>query len=81
MQQTIDPDMPSIQQGEYIHTKSGKHYEVLGVAMQTETQEPLVIYRPLYDTKYEFFARPFAMFVENIELQGSSVPRFQKVEL
>ena len=52
----MDPDLPTLEKGKYLHTKSGKYYEVLGVSLHSETHEPLVVYRPLYDTKYELFA-------------------------
>ncbi|HCR55722.1 TPA: DUF1653 domain-containing protein [Candidatus Saccharibacteria bacterium] len=74
-----DPDMPTIETGEYLHTKSRNHYEVIGVAMHSESHEPLVIYRPLYDTKYELFARPFDMFTEKVELGGVLRPRFERL--
>lgn len=69
----------SVELGVYRHTKSGKDYEVIGTALQTETNELLVIYRPLYDTDCELFARPIQMFVETIELNGKHMPRFKKV--
>ena len=72
--------VPTIEKGVYRHMKKGRLYEVLGTALQTETDEPLVIYRPLYDTEYELFARPYAMFVELVELDGVSQPRFAKVD-
>lgn len=64
--------------GVYRHTKSAKMYEVIGIALHTETNEKLVIYRPLYNSEHEFFVRPYAMFFETIELDGKSVPRFEK---
>lgn len=73
-------DFPTIKLGTYRHSKSGNLYEVVGVAFQTETEEPLVIYRPLYKTDYELFARPYMMFVENVEINGVVVPRFVKVD-
>ena len=39
------PDTPL---GLYRHYKGGE-YEVLGVARHSETHEPLVVYRPLYN--------------------------------
>lgn len=73
-------DFPTIEPGIYRHNKTGNLYEVLGVAFQTETEEPLVIYRPLYKTDYELFARPYTMFVEEVELNGETKPRFEKVD-
>lgn len=71
---------PDIEKGTYRHTKTGKLYEVLGAALQTETDEPLVIYRPLYETEYELFARPYAMFIGHVAINGSMKPRFEKVQ-
>lgn len=73
-------NFPSIQKGTYIHHKSGHLYEVMGVALQTETDEPLVIYRPLWKSEYELFARPHAMFTEEVELNGEMKPRFEKID-
>ena len=70
---------PAIEKGTYRHNKKGHLYEVLGVALQTETNEPLVIYRPLYDNEYELFARPYTMFIETVKLNGEMKPRFEKV--
>lgn len=71
-------DFPSIKTGRYRHNKTGNLYEVLGVALQTETNEPLVVYRPLYESKYELFVRPYAMFLEEVEINGEKKPRFEK---
>ncbi len=73
-----DPIPQTIESGIYRHTKSGKRYEVLDVALHTETNEQLVIYRPLYDSSYNLFARPYEMFVEQIEIDGQIAPRFTK---
>lgn len=73
------PDMPAIEKGKYIHSKSGKEYEVVGVAMHSETLEPLVLYKPMYAAKYEFCVRPYQMFVEEVTIDGKQVPRFAKV--
>ena len=69
----------SVDKGVYRHSKSGKLYEVIGLALETEAEELLVIYRPLYENEYELFARPASMFTETIVLDGKSVPRFQKI--
>jgi hypothetical protein len=78
----LDPNPPQLKNGLYRHNKTGHIYEVLGVALQTETGEYFVIYRPLVpdETKeysYELFARPYGMFVENVNLDGKIVPRFE----
>ena len=66
------PDPPP---GRYRHYK-GKEYEVLGVARHSETQEELVVYRPLYGDR-GLWVRPKAMFCESVVVDGKSRPRFQ----
>lgn len=80
-----DPAPKTIEKGKYRHNKTGKHYEVLGVALHSETSEQLVIYRQLYENlekkyQYELFARPYDMFVGMVELDGKQKPRFEKLE-
>ena len=64
--------------GRYRHYKGGE-YEVLGVATHSETEESLVVYRPLYGER-GLWVRPLAMFVETVECDGEVVPRFRFVE-
>ncbi len=74
-------EFPSIEKGLYRHNKKGQVYKVLGVALQTETNEPLVIYCPFSKGgDYEFFARPYAIFKENVEVNGEVLPRFEKIK-
>lgn len=73
-----DPTPLTIEPGVYRHTKSGKQYEVIDVALHTETNEQLVIYRPLYESQYQLFARPHAMFIESIDIDGETAPRFTR---
>ena len=40
--------LPATPLGRYRHYKGGE-YEVIGVARHSETNEPLVVYRPLYN--------------------------------
>lgn len=71
---------PIIEAGVYIHTKSGKQYEVLGVALETETSRFQVVYRPLYKAEFELFARPYEMFIEKVEIDGVMQPRFTQAK-
>lgn len=64
-----------IQKGLYEHYKNGKRYEVLDVALDSETLEEMVVYRALYD-KSIVWVRPRAMFFEDVEKEGKKVPRF-----
>ena len=71
-------NVPSIEPGIYEHFK-GKRYEVIAVALHSETQEPLVVYKPLYDSIAEYWVRPYNMFVETIESDGKTIKRFTKI--
>ncbi len=68
------PPLPAIALGRYRHYKGGE-YEVVGVARHSETLEPLVVYRPLYNVS-GLWVRPYAMFFEDVEVDGQRVPRF-----
>ncbi|GAA2959251.1 DUF1653 domain-containing protein [Glutamicibacter bergerei] len=67
----------SVEAGIYQHFK-GQRYEVLAVGRHSETEEPLVFYRKLYDD-YSFWARPLSMFDEVIERDGYKGPRFTRI--
>ncbi len=67
----------SIKLGKYRHYKSKeKNYQVLGLARHSETGESFVVYKKLYDD-YSMFVRPFDIFMEEVELNGKKVPRFE----
>ena len=71
--------MEKIQKGLYEHYK-GKRYEVIDVAMHTETVELMVIYKALYKGDFPegmLWVRPLAMFKENVTVDGKLVPRFR----
>jgi len=69
--------LPPTPLGRYRHYKGGD-YEVIGVARHSETHEPLVVYRPLYnDTGW--WVRPHAMFFESVEVDGVIRPRFERL--
>lgn len=67
-----------VSSGIYRHYK-GQQYEVLGVAKHSETEEEFVVYRALYGER-GLWIRPLAMFVERVEKEGVSVPRFSRIE-
>jgi len=71
------PPLPDARLGRYRHYKGGE-YEVVGVARHSETLEPLVLYRPLYN-ETGLWVRPYAMFFEQVELDGQLQPRFAPV--
>ncbi len=63
-----------IKPGRYRHFK-GKDYQVLGVAVHSETGEELVVYRALYGSG-GLWVRPAAMWTETVERNGTAEPRF-----
>jgi len=65
--------------GKYKHFK-GNEYEVIDVALHSETLEEMVIYRPLYG-EGKTWVRPLSMFLDMKEIEGKSVPRFELLEL
>ena len=69
------PPLPTIALGRWRHYK-GLDYEVLGVVRHSETLEPLVLYRPLYNDSGTW-VRPYAMFLETVEVDGQRRPRFE----
>jgi hypothetical protein len=60
--------------GVYEHYKH-RRYQVVCVAMHSETLDPLVVYRALYGTQ-ELWARPKSMFTEQVTVEGTERPRF-----
>jgi len=74
---TLLSPLPTIPLGRYRHYKGGE-YEVLGVVRHSESLEALVLYRPLYN-ETGLWVRPLAMFVEQIEINGRTQPRFALV--
>lgn len=69
--------LPTLPTGEYEHYKRLR-YRVLGVVRHSETLEPLVLYQPLYGEQ-AMWVRPYAMFVEEVEVDGVRRPRFALV--
>jgi len=72
------PPLPPIPLGRWRHYR-GLDYEVLGVVRHSETLEPLVLYRLLYNDSGTW-VRPYAMFRETVELEGTRQPRFAKID-
>ncbi len=67
-----------ISPGVYRHHK-GQHYEVLGVARHSETEEEFVVYRALYGER-GLWVRPVAMFTESVDKEGVAVLRFSRID-
>lgn len=69
-------EVPYLRLGTYRHYKD-KLYTVVGVALHSETHEPLVIYKSQYDSEAEYWVRPYDMFMDTVIVDGRSVPRFE----
>lgn len=63
-----------LQKGIYRHFK-GKEYELIDIALHSETLEPMVVYRALYGEK-GLWVRPASMWTEEINRDGYHGPRF-----
>ena len=67
--------------GKYHHFK-GHAAEVLGVAHHSETLEELVVYRHSGKSSIgenDLWVRPKNMFLENVEVDGKMLPRFEYI--
>jgi hypothetical protein len=64
--------------GLYRHYKGGD-YHVLDVALHSETEERLVVYRPLYGEQ-KLWVRPFDMFFEQVSIDNQWVDRFKWIK-
>jgi hypothetical protein len=71
------PALPDTPPGRYRHYKGGE-YEVIGVARHSETLEPMVVYRPLDDSK-GWWLRPHAMFFGQVLVDGVELRRFERI--
>lgn len=63
----------------YQHYKSAqKQYQIVGFATLEATNELCVIYKALYGSGFTF-VRPVSIWLEHVEWEGKTVPRFTKV--
>lgn len=68
----------NIQKGRYRHYK-GQDYQVIDTVIHSETEQVLVLYRPLYG-EAKLWVRPYEMFFETVDVAGEQVPRFAFIE-
>jgi len=74
----LSPEAKSLKLGVYEHYKGNK-YQVLGVALHSETLEEMVIYKAVYGERLTW-VRPLKMFLETIEINGEKKPRFKLIK-
>ncbi len=67
-----------LEAGLYRHYK-GNLYKVMMTARHSETGEWMVVYKALYGEE-GFWVRPYEMFLEEVEVDGQMVARFEKIE-
>lgn len=70
--------MDEIKLGIYRHYK-GNTYKVLHIAKHSETLEDMVVYQDV-NAPGKIWARPAAMWNDDVEIDGKMVKRFQFVE-
>ncbi len=71
-------DMEKFIGREFVHFK-GNRYRLEGFAKDSETLEPMAIYRQLYG-EGSLWVRPAKMFFETIERDGKTFKRFELVD-
>ncbi len=61
-------------------------YEVIGIAVHSETEESMVIYRPLYPVSrdswaygYDYVTRPLSLWYDIVEYEGQKIQRFIEI--
>lgn len=68
--------------GKYEHYKNKKFYEIIHLALHSETKEEMLVYRALYKTEEfdvnQIWVRPKSMFFEEVIHDGIKTPRFKK---
>ncbi len=67
-----------IKKGKYRHYK-GNEYEVIDMAINSETLEEMVLYKPLYGEQL-LWVRPAYMWDEKIIIEGKEMSRFEFVQ-
>ena len=73
---------PKFKKGIYRHFKNKKLYEAQNVARHTETEEWMVMYKPLYKSDFaDLCIRPYTKFFDKTKdpETGKSVPRFRYI--
>ncbi|GFM38434.1 hypothetical protein DSM19430T_31180 [Desulfovibrio psychrotolerans] len=66
--------------GSYYRHFKGRYYQVVGEALDTSTDSPVVVYRTLYPSQYSLVTRPAEEFFGEVLLaDGTRTARFSPV--
>jgi hypothetical protein len=74
----VPGDAPKV--GEMYRHYKGDDYKVLDLALNSNDDEWMVVYEPIYDEPVaHLFTRPLSEWHEMVEWEGKMVPRFSKI--
>ncbi len=66
--------------GEQFRHYKGDAYEVVVLALHSNDEEWMVVYKPLYENPdADFFTRPLREWFETVEWEGKTLSRFEKI--
>jgi hypothetical protein len=78
----LSKEAKNLKKGIYKHFKGNK-YEVLSIALHSETLEEVVVYKNLYNHKKygknRLWIRPLKMFLEKVKVNGKKAKRFNYI--
>jgi hypothetical protein len=75
--QPLSLEAQNFQHGKYRHYKGGE-YQTHFIARHSETLEEMIVYQDLQNPE-KIWCRPLVMFLEELAIEGKSIPRFLKV--
>lgn len=71
----------SPQPGQVWRHYKNKDYRIVAISCHTQDLKWYVVYEALYENEIStIWHRPLEMFLQTIEIDGTQVPRFRKIE-